>query len=183
MSSGTIEVTFMPRISQGVSDESIGYDNIRVMVFDDCEGVGMPSASPEPTPEQTPEPTPEPTQAPTPAPTPEPTPEPTLEPTPEPTPGQIPGQTPEPTPEPTQAPTPAPTFSYPVPPNPGYSPCNVCGPNHRVATPDLILDIPKMHPVTCEEWEFFAMAGYFPPEYCLDIRGFATPCGCVEVNP
>ena len=50
MSSGTIEVTFMPQISQGVSDESIGYDNIRVTVFDDCEGVGMPSAAPVTTP-------------------------------------------------------------------------------------------------------------------------------------
>lgn len=67
----------------------------------------------------------------------------------------------------------------PVPPSPGFPPCDVCGgKGEAMRYPDMLLDIPDSNPVSCLNLQLSGIRGYIDPHFCPDIVPIADPCGC-----
>eukprot|EP00541_Cyclophora_tenuis_P005594 CAMPEP_0116554488 /NCGR_PEP_ID=MMETSP0397-20121206/7620_1 /TAXON_ID=216820 /ORGANISM="Cyclophora tenuis, Strain ECT3854" /LENGTH=470 /DNA_ID=CAMNT_0004079655 /DNA_START=716 /DNA_END=2124 /DNA_ORIENTATION=- len=68
----------------------------------------------------------------------------------------------------------------PLPPSPGFPPCNVCGVTGSFVTlPNVVVeDIPETGPQTCAALFQAGMIGFIPPEVCPAVVVLAETCGC-----
>ena len=73
--------------------------------------------------------------------------------------------------------------AQPVPPNPGFPACNVCGENGRVTIPDGLVIVPGQEPITCETFELAGDFGFIDPQFCPIVVPFTSNCGCQLTAP
>jgi len=77
-----------------------------------------------------------------------------------------------------------PTLPSGKPPNPGYPPCNICGPgDERITNTDAIVVIFGQDQGTCQDFQSSGDQGFIGPELCPMIPSLVAVCGCAMPSP
>ena len=88
------------------------------------------------------------------------------------------------TPAPISRPTARPmSIRSPIPPSPGFPPCNVCGDGLEVTLPLVILDIPFFGELRCGRFQDVGVQGFIEAQLCPLAVNFTEPCGCSPISP
>ena len=71
----------------------------------------------------------------------------------------------------------------PLPPSPGFPPCNVCDANDptvRITNRDAIVEISGQDPTTCFNFQRAGDFGFIAEAFCPAVAGFLSPCDCMS---
>ena len=82
----------------------------------------------------------------------------------------------------TPAPVTLPPALGPIPPSPGFPPCNVCGEGLEITNPDFVVEIPGQRPATCSAFALAGTGGFIDPDTCPAIPGLIMGCGCAAIS-
>ena len=72
----------------------------------------------------------------------------------------------------------------PIPPSPGFPPCNVCDANDptvRVTNDDFIVEIDGQEPTSCFNFQRAGDNGFIEAGFCPAVVGFLTGCECMVI--